>query len=226
MFSCTRLQFGNQDHLSLASPPYRLHLCFHFHTETFGGEAFPACLERCAKHIVPTALCKHWLQTILLVLIRLAKHSGNISPKDQLSPLKLKSSQGTPMVGSSPFLLKGHFTTSSKHLFLESTHSSHYLLPLPVARSPSSSCLPAPTMATLQPSRHQPLGCTRSRNSESVHVLGRCVLMVWGQWSLVTLCWHLGTFPFFMALSVICSTSFEVFAISLISYVWPSFATL
>lgn len=32
-------------------------------------------------------------QTTLLVLIRLAKHSGSISSKDQLSPLKLKSSQ-------------------------------------------------------------------------------------------------------------------------------------
>lgn len=62
----------------------------------------------------------------------------------------------TPVVGSSPFLLKGHFTTtSSKHLLLESTHSCHYLLPLLVARSPSSSCLPAPTVATLQPSRYK-----------------------------------------------------------------------
>lgn len=79
--------------MSLAPPPYRLHLCFHFHSESFGGEAFPACLEQCASTLSPQPCANTGYQTILLVLIRLTKHSGNISSKDQLSPLKLKSSQ-------------------------------------------------------------------------------------------------------------------------------------
>lgn len=61
---------------------------------------------------------------------------------------------------------------------------------------------------------------------QKVFMCWSCVLMVWGQWFLVTLCWHLGTFLFFMALSVSYPASSEVFCHFLISYVWPSFVTL
>lgn len=88
-------------------------------------------------------------------------HQGPLTPNHQGTapthePFLHFCYEYTPVVGSSPFLLKGHFTTtSSKHLLLASTHSCHYLLPLPVARSPSSSHLPALTVATLQPSRYK-----------------------------------------------------------------------